>query len=140
MPISDFLASLRSISVLPRRTRSRQPIPVRRERRNPFLTQVYKTEDRTLLSGTGTVDAQSDVVVFEHPGIAVELDVLANDTESTAGSLNIVAFNQPISGTLTLVDGDESQGEHDKLLFTPASATFTGSLVFNYTVENASGT
>lgn len=140
MSLSSWLTLFRSHLTLERGLNVRKRQGVRRERRNPLLTNVLNAEDRTLLSGTGTVDAQTDIVVVEQPGIAIELDVLANDTESTSGDLHIIGFNQPISGTLSLIDGDESLGEHDKLLFTPASATFTGSLVFGYTVENASGT
>jgi len=63
-------------------------------------------------------------------GIAVTIDVMANDTDADGDSLSIVSVTSPGSGMATSSSG--------KIIYTPES-TFTGTDSFQYTVNDGNG-
>ncbi|WP_129779573.1 Ig-like domain-containing protein [Peristeroidobacter soli] len=71
-----------------------------------------------------------DDAVSTPVGIAVDIAVLANDTDPDAGSsLSVASFTQPVGGAVTAVAGG--------LRFTP-QAGFTGVTTFSYAVTDGS--
>jgi len=131
MKITDPLASVRALLGFRLVSSSK---PKRRQRRPGLLHSVAIAEERVLLSGASAAD---DTMLVEYQDVAVEMDVLANDS-SDSGALAIVSASTPTHGTLTVIDGNESAGERDRLLFTP-EAGYTGPQVFSYTIDDGLG-
>jgi hypothetical protein len=60
-------------------------------------------------------------------GVAVDIDVLANDTDIDSATLSVASVGAPAHGTAEIVDG--------RVRYTP-DATFSGTDVFEYTVAD----
>ncbi|MBV7409941.1 Ig-like domain-containing protein [Maritimibacter sp. DP1N21-5] len=76
-----------------------------------------------------TTDAVDDTATTS-PGTAVEIDVLANDTDPEGDAISVISSTQPANGTVTNVDG--------VFTYTP-NAGFTGVDTFTYTIDDAQG-
>ncbi|MCA9110107.1 MAG: cadherin-like domain-containing protein, partial [Planctomycetaceae bacterium] len=72
-------------------------------------------------------EAVSDSLTFNHTGNGVELDVLANDI---GNGLRIVEVTQPLAALITIDPGG------DQLVFTPVLTSQTGTVTFDYTIED----
>lgn len=66
-----------------------------------------------------------------HRGQTRTIDVLANDTDPEGGPLDISAVSNPLDGSASIVA--------NTVVYTPPNATFTGTVVFTYTVIDDGG-
>jgi hypothetical protein len=76
-----------------------------------------------------TTDAVDDYASTQL-GTAVDINVLANDTDPEGDAINVIASTQPANGTITLSGG--------VFTYTP-NAGFTGVDTFTYTIDDALG-
>lgn len=67
--------------------------------------------------------------------VARNVTVLSNDTDVDGNTLTITAITQPASGNGTVAISSDSRS----LLYTPPTATFTGTVTFTYTVSDGNG-
>ncbi len=83
-----------------------------------------------IVSSPNTRPVANDDNATTQRGVAVTIDVLANDSDADGDALNIVAFTQPASGSVS------QQGE--QLVYQPA-AEFAGDDQFSYTISDGRG-
>jgi N-acetylneuraminic acid mutarotase len=84
------------------------------------------------VAATNAAPAAADDVAATDEDAAVEIDVLANDTDSDGDALTITAVTPPANGTAEIIDGGT------RLRYTPA-ADFFGEDGFTYTIEDGFG-
>ncbi|MEQ8786488.1 MAG: Ig-like domain-containing protein [Pirellulaceae bacterium] len=90
--------------------------------------------------GAAPAAVNDDVTVRASDG-QILLDVLGNDSYSSASGVTLVGVSTPATGTAAIVAGTPGapgpEGR-DRILFTPAPGQ-SGAVSFNYTVEDGSG-
>ncbi|MCG8426749.1 MAG: cadherin-like domain-containing protein, partial [Chromatiales bacterium] len=67
---------------------------------------------------------------FTNQGVAITIDVLANDTDANGDTMELVSVTQPTNGSASIENG--------KIVYQPA-ADFVGTNTFNYTIKDAAG-
>ena len=98
----------------------------------PVSTPIYLT------AGSGGLSAVDDTV--QSDGAAVEIDVLANDSDDDGGTLGLVSFTQGSQGSVVRNNnGTPGDISDDTLVYTPGGGGgFTGDS-FTYQVEDGQG-
>jgi len=101
---------------------------------------VYRIKNSVGETKTGTVTITvtpvNDLPIAENDtatttsGIAIEIDVLLNDTDVDGDTLVITSVNQPTNGTAVIENG--------KILYTP-NETFVGTDIFYYFISDGAG-
>jgi hypothetical protein len=92
------------------------------------------TDTATVTINVGPVDddpdAENDVTLTDE-GVAVDIDVLANDSDPDGDTLTVIDYAQPTNGAVT-------DGPGGTLTYTPAD-DFTGTDTFTYTISDGNG-
>jgi large repetitive protein len=113
---------------------------------NGTETITYTLRDSRGGTATGTITvtvtavndtpvAVDDAVQVLTGTVARSVTVLSNDTDVDGNTLTITAITQPTSGNGTVAISSDSRS----LLYTPPTATFTGTVTFTYTVSDGNG-
>ncbi|MAM61271.1 MAG: hypothetical protein CMH11_07250, partial [Maritimibacter sp.] len=92
------------------------------------------TDTATVTINVGAVDddpdAENDVTLTDE-GVAVDIDVLANDSDPDGDTLTVIDYAQP-------TNGDVTDGPGGTLTYTP-DADYTGTDTFTYTISDGNG-
>lgn len=113
---------------------------------NGVETFTYTLRDSRGATATGTVTvtvtavndtpiAGDDSAQVLSSATAQTVSVLANDVDVDSDTLTITAVTQPETGKGTVAISSDNKS----LLYTPPSATFTGTVTFTYTVSDGKG-
>jgi len=113
---------------------------------NGVETFTYTLRDSRGATATGTVTvtvtavndtpiAGDDSAQVLSSTTAQTVSVLANDVDVDSDTLSITAVTQPATGKGTVAISSDNRS----LLYTPPSATFTGTVTFTYTVSDGKG-
>ena len=101
---------------------------------------TYEVSDGNGGTATGTVNVTITAVnddpvavddsVTTNEGTAVDIDVIANDTDVDGDALSVTAVSNEVNGSATIKSGSTTE-----VTFTP-TASFTGTASFDYTVSD----
>jgi YD repeat-containing protein len=88
--------------------------------------RLFTSDDTTNVPPVATNDTAT-----ANGGVAVNIDVLANDTDQENSPLSVSAYTQPANGTVSQ--------NGSLLVYTPPNSTYAGTANFTYTVSDSDG-
>ena len=93
--------------------------------------------DTVIVTGNGAPSAQADNAMTDED-TAVDVDVLANDSDPNGDTLRIDSVTSPSNGTAVISDQGNADPTDDVVTYTP-DADYNGSDAFEYTVVDGNG-